>query len=116
MHDDYSSFQELIETLTGPVILAAFGGIARACRYGIKSWRQFCGSIVVSAFTGVVVHLMLRESSLSTSLQAAVVAASGYSGGALLDAIAAGIIQQIKKLPGNAPGNVQGDEHDQEKP
>ena len=111
MNDNISTFKEIMEALTGPVVLAAFGGIARACRFGVKSWRQFCGSIVVSAFTGVVVHLMLLETSLSASLQAAIVASSGYSGGAILDAIATAIIHQIEKLP----NKTQGDKNVQEK-
>jgi hypothetical protein len=89
----------MLETLAPPVTLAAFGGIARACRHGARSWRQFCGSMVVSGFSGVVVHLLIRESSLSASLQAAIVAVSGYSGGAVLDAFASTLINKIKTLP-----------------
>lgn len=99
MNDDFFSFRELLDALTWPALLAAFGGLARSCRYGVKSWRQFCGSIVVSAFTGVVVHLMLFDSSISPHVQAAIVAASGYSGGAILDALVSGIINHIKSLP-----------------
>lgn len=110
MNNEFSSFKALIEALSGPVVLAAFGGLARACRYGVKSWRQFCGSMVVSAFTGVVVHLMLQESSFSTSLQAAIVAASGYSGGAILDAIAAVIINHVQNLPSKSQGDKNGQE------
>lgn len=111
MNDNIASFKEILEALSAPLGLAAFGGIARACRFGVKSWRQFCGSIVVSAFTGVVVHLLLLESSLSTSLQAAIVAASGYSGGAILDAMATAMIQHIEQIP----GKIQGDKNAQEK-
>lgn len=110
MNNELSSFQELLEALLGPLVLAAFGGLARACRYGVKSWRQFCGSIVVSGFTGVVVHLMLQETSFSDSLQAALVAASGYSGGAILDAIAAAIINHIKNIPSTPKGDNNGQE------
>lgn len=113
MHNNYSEFRELLEALTAPAILAVFGGIARACRYGVKSWRQFCGSIVVSAFTGVLVHLMIQESGFSTSTQAAIVAVSGYSGGSILDVIASGLIQQLNKFQ-----NIKnlGDENDKKKP
>lgn len=96
-----STLKELMETLSAPLALAVFGGIARVCRFGAKSWRHFAGSVVVSAFTGVVVHLIIQESSLSTSLQAAIVAASGYSGGAILDAFVAGIINHIQHFPTN---------------
>ena len=109
MNNNYSELKGLLEALTTPAILAIFGGLARVCRHGVKSWRQFCGSMVVSAFTGVLVHLMIQETSFSTSTQAAIVAASGYSGGAILDAIAAGIINQFKKLPTE---NHQGEKND----
>lgn len=112
MDNNFSEFEELLEALTGPVVLAVFGGVARACRYGIKSWRQFCGNMVISAFTGVIVHLMLQETSFPASTQAAIVAASGYSGGAILDAIASGIIHQFKHLSNE---KNQGDNNGQEK-
>lgn len=92
--------EELLEAIAAPAVLALFGGLARACRFGIKSWRQFMGSVVVSAFTGVVVHLLIRETSLSTSVQAAIVATSGYSGGAILDAVQSRIIKAVHHLPG----------------
>lgn len=110
MNDNIYSFKELIEALSGPAVLAAFGGLARSCRYGVNGWRQFCGSVVVSAFTGVVVHLMLRETAFSSSFQAAVVAASGYSGGAILDAAVTVIIKHIKNLPGKLQGDYNGQE------
>lgn len=100
-----NTLKELMETLTAPLILAVFGGIARVCRYGAQSWRHFAGSVVVSSFTGVVVHLIIQESNLSTSLQAAIVAASGYSGGAILDTFVSGIINHIQQFPNNHKNN-----------
>ena len=92
--------EELLEAIAAPCVLALFGGLARACRFGIKSWRQFMSSVVVSAFTGVVVHLLIQETTLSTSVQAAIMATSGYSGGAILDAVQARIIKAVHHLPG----------------
>jgi ABC-type Mn2+/Zn2+ transport system permease subunit len=83
-----------------PSLLAIFGGVARSCHFGVSSIRQFISSAVVSGFTGVVIHLLLQETELSTSVQAAIVATSGYSGGAILDAIQSRIIKAVHHLPG----------------
>lgn len=93
-----NELKELLEAMLPSVILAAFGGVARACRFGVKSWRQFIGSIIVSAFTGVVVHLMLKETGVTQSMQAAFVAASGYSGGAILDAVVSVVAKRLESL------------------
>ena len=92
--------KELLESLVLPALLALFGGVARSCRFGVSSIRQFIGSAVVSGFTGVVIHLLLQETELSTSVQAAIVATSGYSGGAILDAVQSRIIKAVHRLPG----------------
>ena len=106
------SGKELFESLLIPTLLAVFGGVARSCRFGVKSLRQFAGSAVVSAFTGVVIHLLIQETSLSTSVQAAIVATSGYSGGAILDAVQARIIKAVHHLPGPGAADFP-DEHRQ---
>lgn len=95
---DMESTKSFFDGLVTPVMLAAVGGIARAFRFGFKGWRQFCGSVVVSGFTGVVVHLMLSETGISQSIQAALVATSGYSGGAILDALVAGLARRVEKI------------------
>ena len=100
MHD----FRSLLEVTAAPLSLAMLGGLARVCRYGAKSWKQFVGSIIVSGFTGVVVHLILQETSLSSSIQAAIVATSGYSGGAIIDAFVERLIVGVKNLPGPGAG------------
>ena len=105
------SAKELLESLLVPVLLAVFGGVARSCRFGVKSIRQFISSAVVSGFTGVVIHLLIQETDLFTSLQAAIVATSGYSGGAILDAVQARIIKAVHHLPG--PGAECHEEHPQ---
>lgn len=75
------------ESMSIPILLAMSGGAARAVRFGFKGWRQFTGSLVVSGFTGVVVQLLLADTTLSVNAQSAIVAVSGYSGGAILDSI-----------------------------
>lgn len=85
-----------------PLLLSLFGGAARAMRFGVKSWRQFAGSLFVSSFAGVVVHLLLQDSDVSPSLKAALVGLSGYSGGAILDGLATRLQRGVEKLPGQA--------------
>lgn len=97
----------LIEAIAAPATLAMMGGLARSCRYGVGSWRQFVGSVIVSGFTGVVVHLLLQDMDISASLKSAIVATSGYSGGAIIDAIVERVIHGVKHLPG--PGAEHSD-------
>lgn len=101
------SLKELLEAVSVPVVLAVFGGLARACRFGVKSWKHFAGSMVVSAFTGVLVHLLLSGSGLSPSVMAAIVAASGYSGGIILDALVQRLVRGVEefRLDGTS-GNI----------
>lgn len=94
--------RQFFEALAVPIALSVFGGIARCCRFGVTSWRQFVASSVVSGFTGVVVHLLIQETALSSSIQAAIVASSGYGGGAILDALSARIVKGVENLPGPA--------------
>lgn len=95
---DYESTKAFFEGLIVPLALAAFGGVARACRFGFKGWKQFCGSIVASGFSGVVVHLMINDVGLSLSVQAAIVATSGYSGGAIIDGLVAGLTKRAERI------------------
>ena len=103
----YQNVTPMAEALAVPTGLAVFGGVARACRYGVKSWRHFAGSIIVSGFTGVVVHLLLEDMDLSESMQAALVAASGYSGGAILDALSMRILQSVSGTEAVPPESTQ---------
>lgn len=89
----------LIQALTTPAVLAMLGGLARACRFGAKSWKQFTGGIIISGFTGVVVHLLLQELDVSDSFKAAIVATAGYSGGAIMDALVDKVLSGIRNLP-----------------
>jgi hypothetical protein len=91
--DNLKSF---LESLTLPLLLGSFGGVARVCRTGVSNWRQFFSSIMVSAFTGVVVHLALQDSSLSSHMQAAIIAASGYSGGSIIDVLIGQISNKLQ--------------------
>lgn len=92
--------RQVLEALAVPFALSVFGGVARCCRFGVHSWRQFAANSIVSGFAGVVVHFLLQDSSLSPSLQAAIVASSGYCSGAILDALSARIVKGIENLPG----------------
>ena len=87
-----------LEGITLPLILGFFGGLARVARFGSASFTQFIGSVFVSAFTGVITHLFISDLDLSESTQAALVAVSGYSGGAILDAINSKICSSVEKF------------------
>ncbi len=89
----------LIEAIAAPAVLAMLGGLARACRFGAPSWKQFAGGIIISGFTGVVVHLLLQEIDLSHSIKAAIVATAGYSGGAIMDALVDKVLSGVRNLP-----------------
>lgn len=91
----FESTLKFLEALTLPMVLAAFGGVARALRFGVQSWRQFVGSVVISAFSGVLVHLFIIDTDISLSVQAALVATAGYSGGCILDAVQERLVQLI---------------------
>lgn len=92
------------EGILVPLILALFGGAARACRFGVRSWRHFCGSIIVSGFAGVVVHLLIVDLAVSDATKAAVVAISGYSGGMMLDLLSSRLKHQVEYYPGFGAG------------
>lgn len=99
----FETTRQFLEALTLPAVLAAFGGVARALRFGVQSWRQFVGSVVVSAFSGVLVHLFIIDMDISPSVQAALVATAGYSGGCILDAMQGRIVQLIETWGPKAP-------------
>lgn len=92
----FDNLRALLEALAAPAILASIGGIARAMRFGVSSWRQFVGSVCISAFAGILVNLFITDLNLSPSFQAALVAASGYSGGCILDALQNRIVFAIQ--------------------
>jgi hypothetical protein len=91
------SLKSFLESLVLPLLLGGFGGVARVCRTGAGNWRQFLSGIMVSSFTGVVVHLALQDSSLSRHMQAAIIAASGYSGGSVIDALVSRISSKLQE-------------------
>jgi hypothetical protein len=92
--DNLKSF---LESLILPLLLGGFGGAARVCRTGAGNWRQFLSGIMVSSFSGVVVHLALQDSALSQHMQAAVIAASGYSGGSVIDALVSRVSGKLQE-------------------
>ncbi|MDL2307273.1 phage holin family protein [Desulfovibrio sp. OttesenSCG-928-C06] len=90
--------KNFIEGLTVPLLLALFGGAARAVRFGVRSWRQFAAALMVSGFAGVIVHLLIQDASMSESVKAALVGLSGYSGGMILDALATRLQKGVERL------------------
>ena len=101
------SIKSFAEGIAVPLLLALFGGAARAVRRGVKSWRQFAGSLFVSGFAGLIVHLLLQDVNLSASVKGALVGLSGYSGGTILDGLASRAQRRIEPIigPGDEPCN-----------
>ena len=83
-----------------PMLLAVFGGLARVARFGTPSWKQFLSAIVLSAFTGVLVALLMQDLNWSDSVKSAIIAISGYSGGIILDAMVDRVVKGVAQLPG----------------
>lgn len=94
------SLKELAEGLSSTLLLSALGALARACRSGCSSWKAFLSGLAVSAFAGVVTQLMLEDLALSSSLKSALIAISGYSGGAILDAFSGRVLDKIRGFQG----------------
>ena len=85
-----------------PLLLSLFGGFAKAMRDGIKSWKQFLSSMVVSAFAGVIVHLLIQDAAVNGSVKAAMVGLSGYSGVVILDVLSAWLNRSVVRAAGGA--------------
>lgn len=95
--NDIKSF---LEATMMPMLLAVFGGLARSARFGVTSWKQFLSAIVLSAFTGVLVSLLMQDLTWSESVKSAIIAISGYSGGIILDALVDRVVKGVAQLPG----------------
>ena len=101
--NDIKSF---LEAMTMPMLLAVFGGLARMAHFGITSWKQFLSAVVLSAFTGVLVSLLMQDLAWLESVKSAIIAISGYSGGIILDALVDRVVKGVAELPG--PGQKKG--------
>ena len=97
--DELKSF---FEGIAVPVVMSMFGGIAKTVSQGWKSWRQFIGSLFVSGFAGMVVHLFIKDANISPSMSAALVGLSGYSGVVILDGLAACAQRLLEKITGHS--------------
>ena len=95
-----TDFKEFTEAFVLPMLLAIFGGLARMAHFGVTSWKQFLSAIILSAFTGVLVALLMQDLTLSESVKSAIIAISGYSGGTILDAMVDRVVKGVAQLPG----------------
>ena len=95
-----NNLKSFLEAMTMPMLLAVFGGLARSVRFGITSWKQFLSAVVLSAFTGVLVSLLMEDLAWSPSIKSAIIAISGYSGGIILDALVDRVVRGVAQLPG----------------
>ena len=95
-----TDLKNLLEAVAMPILLSVFGGLARLARFGVPSWKQFLSAIVLSAFTGVLVSLLMQDLNWSESVKSAIIAISGYSGGIILDALVDRLVKGVAELPG----------------
>ena len=95
-----TDFKAFTEAIVFPMLLAIFGGLARMAHFGVTSWKQFFSAVVLSAFTGVLVSLLMQDLTLSESVKSAIIAISGYSGGIILDALVDRVVRGVAQLPG----------------
>ena len=95
-----TDFKAFTEAFVLPMLLAIFGGLARMAHFGVTSWKQFLSAIILSAFTGVLVALLMQDLTLSESVKSAIIAISGYSGGIILDAMVDRVVKGVAELPG----------------
>lgn len=93
-------FKAFTEAIVLPMLLAIFGGLARMAHFGVTSWKQFLSAIILSAFTGVLVALLMQELAWPESVKSAIIAISGYSGGIILDALVDRLVKGVQALPG----------------
>lgn len=112
-HKEKRTVDELktfFEGIAVPMILSIFGGMAKAISHGFKTWRQFVGSLFVSGFAGMLVHLFIQDADISPSVSAALVGLSGYSGVAILDGLSAWLQKNLEKLTGQDLTNRGGEQ------
>lgn len=84
------------------LLLGAFGGIARSIASRkrdekISIW-WLMQEIVLAIFAGIVIHLLLKDTSLWESVKTASVALAGYSSRSVLALLQAAFLQHAKKI------------------
>lgn len=92
------SYLNQIGGLLLPLVISIFGGLVRAVRTKC-TLKQACVSMLVAAFTGVIVSLFLQDVAFLTSGQkAAITGIASYSGGTLLDVLSGRVCQLAEKV------------------
>lgn len=98
--------RELFAGIFLPLVLGMIGCAVRLCRFGVQSLRQLFASVSASCFVAVLVYWGLDMLTFPPTVDAAIVGASSYLGGTLLDAFQHRAIKAVKEAPG--PGANQG--------
>lgn len=92
---------EYRETLVGlvlPLTLGVVGGSVRAIRFGVKSWRQFAGSLIVACFVAVLANWLLEAApELPQGVKSGIIGICAYSGGSVLDSLHAKFMRKLEK-------------------
>lgn len=83
------------------VLLAVFGGFTRTLvgkqRNEAYNWRIGLSEMIIAAFAGVTIHLVLSEFNMSESYKSAAVGLAGYSGREILNLLRGFLIKKITK-------------------
>lgn len=80
------------------VALALLGGLARACRFGVHSVKQFIGGLLCSGVSGLLCILALYDQDVPPLFAGAIVGMVGYSGGSVLDAVIGILLRRIRRV------------------
>lgn len=96
--------KEFLESLMVPLIISIFGGLARLCYSRADGIGAIVRGLVVATFTGVMVHLILKDSGLSGSTQAAFVGVASWGGPKVLDGLMEMLLQRFGRPPRNTGG------------
>jgi hypothetical protein len=87
---EHTSLYDILLEIVPAVILALFGGFAemmlRSEKGGV-SVKYICSSLVVSAFIGMVVCLLMYDKDISPAYQGAAAGVAGASARTLMDVI-----------------------------
>lgn len=103
--DIYAGIENLLTGIVIPVALSIGSTCVRVAQQGWHGLRQFVCELALSIFVGVCIHWGLTAYDVQPTLVAAVVSASSFFCGVILDAIRKRLVHEI--LTRGARGEAQ---------
>lgn len=94
-----NEIQELVALLKASVlfcIISIAGGVTRLIWYGYESPKYTVGSIVIAAFSGLLVYLFATWLDLPVEAKAAIAGVSGFAGVRFLEAVQQRIMRRLE--------------------